>query len=109
MVELYLLEKKMASVIPMRNKVNNRSKPTRLVPDTFELTDELIAWTRDKAPNLSVIEEIEIFKDHEFKRPYTDWSRVWRNWVRNWVKYQKRDTGRDLSWMFPEDRKAIEG
>ena len=30
--------------------------------------------------------EMEKMKDHEFRRPYSDWDRVFRNWLRKAVE-----------------------
>lgn len=74
----------MAEIVPIKKNGNGRSAPSKFVPDDFELSDELYEWTKKKAPYMPIGLEFERFHDYEFRRPYTDWPRVWRNWVRKW-------------------------
>ena len=54
------------------------------VPDDFTLTPDLEKWAIktfriDKA---EVYRQLELMRDHEFRRPYSCWTRVFRNWMR---------------------------
>ncbi len=58
------------------------------VPDDWEMSDELRQWTHTKGLTDKVIEEeIESFKDHQYKRPMMCADRCWRNWVKNGIKW----------------------
>ena len=54
------------------------------VPESFEPDDKLIEWAK-KTFNIAEAEierQLELCKDHEFRRPYSCWTRVFRNWLR---------------------------
>lgn len=40
------------------------------------------AWAAESAPLVDWQHETEKFRDWEFKHPRTDWSKVWRTWIR---------------------------
>jgi len=62
-----------------------KTRGTRL-PDSFELDDKLIAYTREKGPAVNLDRELEKFRNfwasasgaNAVKR---DWRRAWQNWV----------------------------
>jgi len=67
-------------------------RPSRRVPDDFELTEELRSYAAQKGVR-DVDEEWENFRDHEFKPPgYTDWPATWRRWCRTAVRIAARDS-----------------
>jgi hypothetical protein len=54
----------------------------KFAPDDFEVTAELQAWAGEEAPLVDWKAETEKFRDWEFKHPRTDWTKVWRTWMR---------------------------
>jgi hypothetical protein len=54
------------------------------VPDSFTVTDGLRAWAKAKyhIDDAEIDRQFELMQDHEFRRQYSDWSRVFRNWIR---------------------------
>ena len=67
----------------------------RFFPQNFKPTDVNIKWAMDKF-NISREEadnQLDEMIDHEFKRSYADWQRVYRNWFRTAEKHNllKRD------------------
>lgn len=58
-------------------------------PDDFEVSDEMREWARSKNLNVDIDYQTDLFINHEFRRPYTDWVRCWRNWLLRAGKYDK--------------------
>lgn len=59
----------------------------KFVPFDFELTPELKKWAKNEGiSDRDVRFQTEIFLDHEFKRSYTKWDRVWKNWMRKAIQ-----------------------
>jgi uncharacterized protein YdaU (DUF1376 family) len=56
---------------------------SRFVPEEFQITAALMEWARKERPDLNLDVEVEKFRDYEFARAYTDWERVFKNWIRN--------------------------
>ena len=53
------------------------------VPEDWEPSDKLIEWTKSKGLSDRQIEdELEKFRDHQYKRPMMRADACWRNWVR---------------------------
>ncbi len=64
-----------------------RERGSRL-PADWHAGPELIAWARDKRPDLDVAEELEKFRDYYLAKTgkdaaKLDWTRTFRNWIRN--------------------------
>lgn len=58
------------------------------VPDDWEMSDKLLKWTKDKGLTDQQIEdELESFRDHQYKRPMIRPDACWRNWVKNAIKW----------------------
>lgn len=55
---------------------------TRFVPQDWLVSIELQQWAATECPHVDLRAETAQFRDHEFRRPYTQWDRVWRNWMR---------------------------
>ena len=51
-----------------------------------------MAWCAKEFPNISWRKELAKLKDNEFKRPYSDWNRTFRNWIRNAQDYTNERT-----------------
>ncbi len=57
---------------------------SKFPPDDFRPSIPNLNWAM-KEFNITADEarrQSELMADHEFMRPYTDWQRVWRNWMR---------------------------
>jgi len=59
-------------------------KRAYFVPDSFRLSDGLKSWATAKyrIDDAEAERQFELMRDHEFRRQYSDWSRVYRNWIR---------------------------
>ena len=58
------------------------------VPDDWEMSDSLRQWSRDKGlTDKQIDDELEAFRDHQYKRPMMRPDACWRNWVRNAIKW----------------------
>ncbi len=64
-------------------------KVTRFVPDSFIPKDKDIAWAMENfgITRQEANRQLEEFRDHEFRRDYTDWNKCFRNWFRSADKY----------------------
>ena len=58
------------------------------VPDDWEPSEALLDWTRKKGvTDKTIEEELEKFRDHQYKRAMKRPDACWRNWVRNGIKW----------------------
>ena len=56
----------------------------RFIPESFNPKSSDIDWAI-KTFNVSkqeVLRQLDLMRDHEFRRSYTDFNRVFRNWMR---------------------------
>lgn len=61
--------------------------PSRHVPNSWELTEVLKDYARDKGFSDKQIDDMEeACRCYEFKRKYHCWDRVWQRWVRRAVE-----------------------
>lgn len=67
---------------PNPPKSGGRRAGAKRCPEDFEISPELREWASTNAPDIDLNFETQAMKDFEFKRPYSDWSAVWRNWMR---------------------------
>ena len=53
-------------------------------PDDFQPIEDNFEWAilKFSISRKECEAQTELMLDHEFKRGYTDWQRVWRNWMR---------------------------
>ena len=89
------------------------------VPDDWVMSPKLLAWTKAKGLTDKTIEnELESFRDHQYKRPMQRPDACWRNWVKNGIKWGNivpvvdRQYTSNLVELTPEqkaadDRKAV--
>jgi hypothetical protein len=63
-------------------KPARQPRGAKFAPGDFEVTAELQAWAEQNAPGVDWLRETEKFRDWEFKHARTDWSKVWRTWMR---------------------------
>jgi len=56
----------------------------KFCPDEFYPKAKDIQWAIKtfKVTKEEVERQLELLMDHEFRRTYTDWNRVFRNWMR---------------------------
>jgi hypothetical protein len=56
----------------------------RFVPKNWIVREKDILWAIEefKVTRQEVLRQIELMRDHEFKRSYTCFDRVFRNWMR---------------------------
>ena len=84
---------------------------TRFVPNNFKPLEKDIALAMSEF-NISreeVDRQLELMIDHEFRRSYTDWNRVYRNWFRSAERFEQLRRERKAykaEEYTEEDRKA---
>lgn len=80
--------------------LSRTSVRARQLPDTWKpsLQDEQYAQER----GLSVKDEFDAFQDYHVGKGtrWTDWSRAWKTWCRNAVKFSKRNGGKQHGKSF---------
>ena len=56
----------------------------KFVPEKWSVREQDITWAMQEfnIAREEVGRQVTIMRDHEFKRSYTDWNRVFRNWMR---------------------------
>jgi hypothetical protein len=56
----------------------------RFVPDSFTPKSSDIDWAIEEfdISRKEVLRQLDLMRDHEFRRSYTDFNRVFRNWMR---------------------------
>jgi len=62
----------------------------KFVPDTWKPREADIEWAKKtfKITGEEVARQLEEFRDHEFRRDYTDFNRCFRNWFRTADKFE---------------------
>jgi hypothetical protein len=65
-------------------------RATRKCPQSFEVTEVLIAWASEEAPLVDLQRETAKFRDHTFKAAHSDWDGAWRNWIRRAAEQSPR-------------------
>lgn len=63
-------------------KPTRKAKSAKRAPDDFEVTQDLIDWAAENAPQIDWRKETAKFRDWEFQHARSDWSAVWRTWLR---------------------------
>jgi hypothetical protein len=75
---------------------NPKPRPSKRVPQEFQVTEDLLSWARQSCPGVDVLAETENFRDHEFKDAHTDWPATWRKWMRRTAKDNPHGTSRKV-------------
>lgn len=75
-------------------------RATRKCPNSFEITEELIAWAGEEAPLVDLKRETAKFRDHTFKSAHSDWGGAWRNWIRRSAEQMPRATSPPLETAY---------
>ena len=59
-------------------------KMTKFCPEKFEPRPKDVEWAKFafKITDDEAKRQLELLRDREFRRNYTDWNRVYRNWMR---------------------------
>lgn len=73
---------------PGRKKPAKKNGAVRFVPDEWAPSDAAWQFAVDRLGLDRSAKEIELFREHEFHKPKTDWDRAWRNWARRVGDYQ---------------------
>ena len=74
------------------------------VPEDWEMSETLIQWTKKKGLTEKQIEdELESFKDHQFKTPRVRVDSCWRNWIKNGIKWGSIETVRNSEYRRPTE------
>ena len=74
------------------------------IPSDWTLSDDLRKWTRAKGLSDKTIEdEIESFRDHEYKRAKSRPDACWRNWVKNGIRWGRIETISTSQYRQPQE------
>jgi len=75
--------------------VATKAKRKTAMPEPFQVTAEMQAWARDRAPAANLEHETEKFVNHFKAKGETraDWIASWRNWMLNAQTYGGRRGG----------------
>lgn len=65
------------------------------VPESFDLTDAMVAWAKSEGANGNLRSVTDCFLDHHRAKGslFIDWQAAWRTWVRNEVKFSRQAKG----------------
>jgi hypothetical protein len=92
--------------------MNDRNKRrSYFVPEKYQPSEVVRNWAMDEfnIDEKEVGRQLMLMRDHEFRRPYSDWDRVFRNWIRKADEIQslKRERKpRQPDILSETDRKA---
>jgi len=81
------------------------------IPEDWQLSADLRQWTRAKGvSDKQIDDEIESFRDHQYKRAMSRPDACWRNWVKNGIKWGNLETVSNSQYrrpaeLSPEERK----
>ena len=85
---------------------------TKFCPDNFKPRPNDVEWakTEFKVSEKEVKRQLELLRDHEFRRNYTDWNRVFRNWMRKAEDMQafKRERKHKTIEILSEEEKTTD-
>ena len=86
-----------ATVMEAQAPAKQKVRPSKTPPPDFKPTAELLAWAKQKAPDIDALAETEKFIDHTYAVARTDWIGSWRNWMRNAQKFHEERYGKGVS------------
>jgi hypothetical protein len=67
-------------------------RATKRVPKSWRPSDDGFTFAAEAGMSHEVYaEQLEAFRDHEYKSAKRDWDACWRTWCRNWKKWGKED------------------
>lgn len=74
------------------------------IPEGWELGDELTAWTKDKGlSDQQIKDELESFRDHQYRKAMSRPDACWRNWVKNGIRWGRIETVSMSQYRQPEE------
>ena len=74
------------------------------VPEDWNISDDLMRWTKAKGLSDKQIEdELESFRDHQFKTPRVRVDSCWRNWIKNGILWGRIETVRNSEYRRPTE------
>ena len=63
------------------------------IPSDWTLSDDLRKWTLAKGlSDTAITDELESFRDYQYKRAMSRPDACWRNWVKNGLRWGNIDT-----------------
>ena len=83
----------------------------KFCPDTFKPKESDIQWAIDEfqIDRKEVMRQLGILRDREFRRDYSDWNRVFRNWFRQAEKFEDfRRTSHRQPEVYTEEQRKID-
>ena len=76
------------------------------IPSDWTLSDDLRKWTLAKGlSDTAITDELESFRDHQYKRAMSRPDACWRNWVKNGISWGRIDTT-NRAYRRPEEISA---
>ena len=97
-----------------KHKIGQYMSKWYFVPDSWEMSESLLTWTKSKGLTDKTIEdELESFRDHQYKKPMMRPDACWRNWVKNGIRFGQivpvaSPTYRTVVELTDEQKKADE-
>jgi hypothetical protein len=68
-------------------------RATKRVPEKWKPPPQGLKFAADVGmTSEECVEQLDQFRDHEFKNARKDWDAAWRTWCRNWKKWGKDET-----------------
>ena len=82
----------------------------KFVPESFKLRDQDVEWAikEFRIEKKEVLRQLELMRDHEFRRSYTDWNRVFRNWMRKAEVIESLQRGRRKPDEYTEEQRQVD-
>jgi len=79
------------------------------VPDDWEMSDSLLAWTKEQGLTDKTIEkQLQLFRDHQYKKPMMRADACWRNWVSNGIEWGRIVHIQEVKYNMPEEESTEE-
>ena len=71
----------------------DKHRAAKRVPLKWEMSEAGREFAKTAGMEIGVLsEQLDQFRDHEFKTARKDWDAAWRTWCRNWKKWSKDET-----------------
>ena len=76
-------------------QIETKAIGRKTVPKSWMVSDAGAEFAGKKGMNPEEFaEELQLFKDHEFKAARKDFDACWRSWCTNWKKYKRTDNAK---------------
>jgi hypothetical protein len=81
-------ETELKPLVPLPTAKANSETRRKFVPDDWMPSEKLLEWTRETAPSLNIVSEVERMIDWSKSKGvgYIDWNRAWKNWVKGCIE-----------------------